>query len=232
MACSVIRQVAADLDVGPLSETSSAATRNQIESLISALLDERAAREGIRNALLAERMIILEGTPSAASATAGPAVSAAIAPAFQLQAIHIAEGYSIAAIASQRADWPTSRAMLPPSPVTKGSHLETMLQLRDFMAWGNGERPLLVHYRTLAGRRIAACFLALRLYAADHGGALPESITDLAPKYLPAIPADPFFTGGSPIGYLPHRDPPALFSAGYSAYFEWKPARSSKTENH
>lgn len=44
--------------------------------------------------------------------------------------------------------------------------------------------------------------LALRAHAADHGGKAPATLADLAPRYLPAVPVDPFAQDGArPLGY-------------------------------
>jgi hypothetical protein len=57
------------------------------------------------------------------------------------------------------------------------------------------------HYATILERRATAAILAIRLYAIDHDGKLPERLEDLAPQYLTKIPADPFTRNGNPIKY-------------------------------
>ena len=52
-----------------------------------------------------------------------------------------------------------------------------------------------------ARRRLLICELALQAYRAEHGE-FPETLRDLAPEYLPAIPDDPF--SGSPLDLSPH----------------------------
>lgn len=66
----------------------------------------------------------------------------------------------------------------------------------------------------LANRRIAAIMLAMRLYEVDHQGNLPESLSQLVPDYLPAIPMDPFDPSGGTIRYLRDRTPRAIYSVG------------------
>ena len=68
-----------------------------------------------------------------------------------------------------------------------------------------------LHYRMLVMRRGAATALAIRLYEKDHGRR-PDKLTDLVPKYLPTVPADPFTKGGQAIRYCPKADPPLLYS--------------------
>ena len=73
------------------------------------------------------------------------------------------------------------------------------------------------HYLLLADRRLAATCLAVRLYAIDHQGALPERLDDLVPAYLPAVPLDPVAAGGVPIRYVSSRadaKDPRVYSVG------------------
>ena len=69
----------------------------------------------------------------------------------------------------------------------------------------------MLHYRTLAYRRMAAVALAIRLFEADYGGP-PIELSELVPAYLQALPADPFSADGRTFGYLPDTPPPRLYS--------------------
>ena len=60
--------------------------------------------------------------------------------------------------------------------------------------------------------RATALSLAIRLYQLDHNGRYPATLDELAPKYLPAVPDDPF--SGKPFRYEPAADPPFLLSVG------------------
>jgi hypothetical protein len=46
--------------------------------------------------------------------------------------------------------------------------------------------------KTVAEVRVALTALAVERWRSAHGGRLPGSLTELAPNFLPAIPADPF----------------------------------------
>ncbi len=67
------------------------------------------------------------------------------------------------------------------------------------------------HFRLLAERRMAATALAMRMYELDRGER-PESLDQLVPDYLPAVPDDPFFDGKRPISYAPYADKSVLYS--------------------
>eukprot|EP00752_Nemacystus_decipiens_P013955 g12391.t1 len=57
--------------------------------------------------------------------------------------------------------------------------------------------------------RCAAIAIAIKLYEADHGQR-PETLNQLVPAYLPAIPIDPFSNTGEPIRYKPGGVTPTL----------------------
>ena len=60
---------------------------------------------------------------------------------------------------------------------------------------------------------MAAVALAIRLYEIDNGRR-PAKLADLVPKYLPAVPDDPFDNPGQPLRYLPNAQRPILYSIG------------------
>jgi hypothetical protein len=63
------------------------------------------------------------------------------------------------------------------------------------------DRAAVTHFVTLTHLRLAAAALALRAYAADHAGALPPSLNDLVPQYLPNVPADSLVAAPATILY-------------------------------
>jgi hypothetical protein len=77
------------------------------------------------------------------------------------------------------------------------------------------DRFVLQQYRGRAERRLVATALALRLYAVEHGGEYPQTLDELLPKYLPAVPIDPFASGEKPLSYSAD-DPeaPLVYSVG------------------
>ena len=65
--------------------------------------------------------------------------------------------------------------------------------------------------RLAADLRATRLFLALRLYHLEHGK-LPETLEELAPEYIDAMPQDP--VNGKPFVYEPTGSPPLLVSLG------------------
>ena len=70
------------------------------------------------------------------------------------------------------------------------------------------------YFSVLAHRRLAAVALAMRLYWLDNGR-FPAALQDLVPRYLPAVPQDPFSPQEAPLRYNPTASQgPVLYSAG------------------
>lgn len=63
----------------------------------------------------------------------------------------------------------------------------------------NQESLTAAFFRDQAQLHLTRIYLALRLYHLDHGGALPATLDQLVPEYLPAVPLDPF--DGKPLRY-------------------------------
>ncbi len=66
-------------------------------------------------------------------------------------------------------------------------------------------------FDSLAKLELTRVFLALRCYELEHG-ALPGTLTELAPEYLDEVPLDPFTE--APFGYEPAGDRPRIYSVG------------------
>src|SRR5205823_13641584 len=97
------------------------------------------------------------------------------------------------AIAAQQSSYPAAMATTRPIRIAVlNSMLLTATHGPENMMVPRGERSFATHFRVIANRRAAAILLALRLYALDHDGRLPEALEELVPKYLPQLPADPF----------------------------------------
>ena len=55
--------------------------------------------------------------------------------------------------------------------------------------------------------------VAIRLYQLDHAGQRPPTLDALVPKYLPAVPGDPF-NADAPLGYVADPKDPYVYSVG------------------
>src|SRR5204863_3028915 len=99
----------------------------------------------------------------------------------------------------QSPDYQAYKQKAPPLPAAMKNgpkfHFMASILMPSF------DRFILQQYRGKTDRRLAATALALRLYAVEHGGKYPQSLDELVPKYLPAVPIDPFASGGKPLRY-------------------------------
>lgn len=223
---SAIDQIAPDLRVegdaaDPLGQASGAkpaavpAGRGQVKALIVDLLDETAWREGFVRAEWGERMATLDAESSVITGVGAP-LGWLLRPAFDLDTARALRRHNQAAAAATAPDFPAAKAMRPAPVATyftppssrvvtaeASSRLEAVTRFPSFATGLTAESAVNAHYRYLAGRRMAAVALAVRLYRADHAGAWPRALAELVPAYLPAMPADPYAADGRPLAYLP-----------------------------
>ena len=207
-----------------------AAPRAEVQAVIAALLDDRLCADGWRRAMQSERafqydtvQVIVNRTasgPGLTSIGSGLGLSAvtltplrwAISPAWELDGVRLLGTCTRMLQAGSAADWPTAQAQWPPPEYSEGPirALNTMMSRSLLPAL---DRALITHYRAIAGRRLAALGLAMRLYEVDHGHR-PETLQALVPAYIPAIPSDPFDRAGAPLRYAPEAPTPVLYSVG------------------
>lgn len=188
------------------------ATPDQVRALIATLLDERELNDGAVRAFYGERATTIEELPQL-EASAGWPMRWLLKPMYEMDAARVCEVRSSEAESLRQATWPAAHAKI--KPLRSGS--ESILEILSHPLEDLGipkDHLVQIHFQMLANRHIAAIMLALRLYEVDHHGNLPESLSQLVPDYLPAIPRDPYDPAGGPIQYLPHRTPPAIYSVG------------------
>jgi hypothetical protein len=214
-------QLAPDLRIGPAG-----APPEQVRKLVAQLLDERPLNDGQRRAWVGERVAQFE-LPNAVLGGGGsvpfggvnwniPGARFAMKPMLYDNARAMAH-YTTTVMNAMAAspDLPAFNARLgDPIPEVKQSPGRYTLASVLLPSLNRGAQQ---HYRALADRRLAATCLAVRLYAADHGGNLPVNLDDLVPQYLPAVPLDPLAGGGAPVRYVNEQsDPkrPRVYSVG------------------
>ena len=81
----------------------------------------------------------------------------------------------------------------------------------------NTGRAGFVFFRVAVERRATATLLALKLYEADHAGALPATLDALVPAYLPFVPVDPMSPEGAPLQFKTDAPVPTVWSVGENA---------------
>lgn len=214
VACGINSLAAANATrIAPeLDAAAGTPARKRVESLIAALLEESAARKGLRHAILSERvskadmaMAIAEGRIKAEELLKWTGLDGANRPVLPrtdavAQAIALEDALTGVRYCTQvvaavgEANWPAAKARFPERPTIAPDRyfLRTMLSSYD--------RAIPSHFRVLMMRRMAAVALAARCYALDNGKA-PAALAELCPKYLPQVPGD-LFTGGEALRYV------------------------------
>jgi hypothetical protein len=206
------------------------ATPEQVRALIADLLDESDYQRGFIQALRDERameldtaLAIVEGKLDFAAVFAGSAAGGgSLGPAMLLPKpliltdARILVDYNTAVIKALQAspDVPAYRLNAPADPFgpTSGQPLRGHAVARLLLP--AYERAITNHFRVLAERRMAAAGVAVKWYQADHDGKPPATLEELAPKYLPAAPADPFSPGGKPLRYVAGAGQLIVYSVG------------------
>jgi hypothetical protein len=200
-ACQTIADLTPAVQVGPAP----AASREQVHQLINSLLDDAWMTSGFHQAVLYERMDILDIVNALAagridlstilSTTAAKFTSRTAPPVGAL-------------LTDARSMLSYTTAVLPATQAQRladfqaASPRAAQLLVPELAAIGTDySRIAVTHYSAMAHLRRCAVALGLRLWMADHQQSLPRSLEELIPAYLPAIPADPLAAAPGAVQY-------------------------------
>ncbi|MCC7291257.1 MAG: hypothetical protein IT449_04240 [Phycisphaerales bacterium] len=241
--CRSIEAVAPTLRIGDSATASSnplkPATRAQVQALIAALLDEAPLRKGWWNAITVERAsmadmmtLFAKGRLNAFAVTGASGfgvisarvTSVFMGPVLTSDAVFAVEFLTQLREAGGKSTYAFAQSALPVAPPTWNSsgsgdafsRLAGMARQMSSIVMPSLDRAMVLNYRALADRRMAATALAIRLYELDHGRR-PDRLDELVPAYLPAVPYDPFAQPVGPIRYDPTASPPILYSVNVDA---------------
>lgn len=219
-------------ELGAAAQTGSPAApavRGQVAGLIARLLDEREFRAGLIRAHQAERVMQLDAITAVANggmplnnvvgAAAGKRSvrTEGIMRALLLRNASAALDYMTGVIEAAAATDDAAAFRARRAGLTHAIDRSPRVYFLANLLVPSVERATRQHYRLVAGRRMAAAALAVALYRADHDGRLPDTLADLVPAYLPAVPGDPLAGGDTPLGYVRGPDRPRLYSVGDNA---------------
>lgn len=226
LACDTAKTIGSELQIGGASGAAGhPATPEQVRILIAELLDDRPLREGQVLAYRTERMFEVDtvmqvatsklsiGGPNVFTTAGNPAREALgylLAPRFYADGRLMLERTTEVLKAAQAPDWPDSQARLNALPSLEDKRGMGHVMLSVLMPAFN--RAIMQDFRCFAEKRMTALLLACRWYGVDHGGDFPQSLDELVPAYLPAVPSDPF-TSGSALRYRSGADP-VVYSVG------------------
>lgn len=213
LASDVLRQIAPDLNVGG-GASGTPVDRKLVQEVIAELLDNAPAKTGFQRALYTERLSQFDGTKLMARGNtafltavmggggAPPAfaiVTSVLRPIVYEDGLMMVRHTTAVAEAAQEDTWPAAQAKTPEFPL---EIKRSVLHLNANLFMPSLSMAAQRHYSNILDRRATALALAIRLYAIDHDGNLPERLEDLVPTYLPNVPTDPFARDAGPIKYL------------------------------
>ncbi|GMU84304.1 MAG: hypothetical protein AMXMBFR47_41740 [Planctomycetota bacterium] len=236
LTCQAARQIAAGLDVVDDAQGHSAgpARRRDVERLIGELLDESSLAGRFQDAIRAERIQtsgwlgLLPGGGGPGGPT--PAGWSLIRPSLQHEGGMILD-YMVAmtdAVAAQTL--PEARRRMPPFPFRDGDvgGIEVVATIGRRIVLFDMRRVFESYFEQRATRRATALALAIRLYEIDNGER-PARLDDLVPRYLAAVPDDPFAEGHQPIRYRTGEGA-CLYSFGANAIDDGGAAQESRRD--
>ncbi|HZL37007.1 MAG TPA: hypothetical protein VFC78_16930 [Tepidisphaeraceae bacterium] len=211
-------QLAETLTIAPdgSATPSGAASQTQVRSLIADLLDERRRQAmGVRVWEIERSMALRAEDDDADMQIQPPDLAYLGLPIFRLARVREARELGPAIAAARQTQFPAAiNAAAPVIPYNPLSILENVATGGPNWVYGPQYSAFRAIYAGLLTRRVGATALAIRLYAVDHEGRFPETLQQLVPAYLPTVPVDPFAADGRPLRYVPHRNPPVIYSVG------------------
>jgi len=225
VACDTMRKIASTLNIG---KGPNAASPTELAELIHQLLDESELTQSYRTSLFGERVMYMDtadaitndrmdisklGAPNQPVAPPGftpSQMSGLLKSSIQFDLPIALDNATAAGEAVTCSDWTSAQKKLSTAhdeldkDVTK--HLFAGIMMPSF------RRGVLICFRTKASSRSAAVALAVRWYQEEHGDALPPTLEALVPKYLPAVPADPFGVNNAPLRYVAADPDPKVYA--------------------
>lgn len=222
VATSVLRQVAAELRVG---DGPTEATRAQLDTLVSYLLDDKRERAAVRDTLMKERVEIVDAYQAFMAGTFnGPNTGTTNVFKFNLYFMRPQLLHEAALL----AEWMTDRmnaAAVADDLLTALAHANRLLQdveqhndrysrLMNVLVPPE-KRPMTFLFQMRTSCHATAALLGLRLYALEHNGQFPESLNELVSRrYLPTTPTDAMAKGAPPLRFVPDPRDPKVYSVG------------------
>jgi hypothetical protein len=162
-------------------------------------------------------MLVIDGKMSlslggGAASTWERAKVNALKPAFKEDVLRMLRYMTAQAEAAGQTNWPAVEEKMPEFPEPAGIW-DRLARTLSSMLLPTLSQAMELDFEVRAMRRMSAVALAIRLYEIDNGSR-PAKLADLVPKYLPAVPDDPFDNPGQPLRYLPNAQRPILYSIG------------------
>jgi len=179
------------------------ASMAEVREVIGFLLNDAPRMELYRRLTIAERAF---GAVSVKSMSPSPITQ----PFLDLQAVRLIEAMRLSVDLTSESRFPKAEAISKVKALTKPADTIRNVIWRHSII--DMSRMPLIEFRMRGNRRLLAAKLAIAAYRTEHGGSLPAKLDDLAPKYLPRLPVDPFSATGDVIKYRPDLPRPCVYS--------------------
>jgi hypothetical protein len=218
-----IGRVAIDLRIlesrSATSLPSGAASRSQVEALLHELTSEEAFMGAFELSQNQRRIEVINAITSANGNPLGksPLPWLLARPIVELDLIRLLHDYDQIVPNTRASSYPAmvqNVRMMTGSLREGAGHESSNVARLVHLLYDRSiySRIIIAHFRALTVRRGTAIQLAIRLYAIDHEGKLPDALGDLVPTCLPVVPGDPF-SKDRPFGYR-RDDQPLVYSVG------------------
>jgi len=182
--------------------------KGKMRRIIGELLDERPTVEGWRRAMMDERLVMAEEYRKRCSSIW------LVRPLGDRQAMRTLRAFEVIVESTKATNFPQVQVMYQAldrneeerQPVALYGPAKFAADVPRYSRWfaddwfrdsAAAERQ----FRALAERRVTAAALACQIYRAEMGK-WPEKLSEVVPKYLAAVPADPFQGDGRAVGYM------------------------------
>lgn len=227
IATIAIEGIAPTLKIGPAPSSDPA----QVRAMMGELLAAQSAQDNFARAFMSERTTVQDmvkkiledpmsfqriqdpqGPEQTMPAPALWLVKFVSGPMWTIQATEHMRYMNLYVAQAKLGRYPPSTVSPPayldaPGPLKKLSHCLSMMFTPAL------SRTFLFQYHCLSTRRMAATALAIRLWESEQGKR-PQTLAELCPKYLSAVPEDPFDPASKSIKYLPNAKHPILYVVG------------------
>jgi hypothetical protein len=182
--------IAPDLLIQPNATATASvhpASRHSVVALIKILLDEQAHVPQGQAAVVGSR------TASFVQQSQWISRTTVLRPLLQIDATHDLDRSNEELAAMSKQSYPAASAAMFP-------HISNIVSDTSSVFYDGTALLLKDRWRNIAGCRVAAVVLAIRLYRQDYNQ-WPPNLDVLVPNYLSQIPRDPLSISNAPIGY-------------------------------
>jgi hypothetical protein len=212
LAADTVRQITGELHIGD-----GRASAQQVRNLIRQILDDHKYVSVAARGWYLERAELLEAPGLIPTLSKGPDYweYLVLKPMLQLDVARKARHMTAVAHALQEPNFSSASAKLPPDLTALSlSPLHVLARSFSYSLGPVNSRNLVFRqYQELTDRRVAAVFLAIRLYETDHGSP-PTDLAALVPDYLPEVPIDPLSPDGHVLRFISTPGKQAVYSVG------------------